>query len=812
MSGTTDESKEPISALGTKISDTVASIDNALKQFTDNDELLRLMGDIRSKLSEVQNEGTKLSQDASSLKTQLSTVRKKFGALKLTEVQEKGYPKARRDETVVDVYKNGASEDVKVNDAYRWLEEPDSQETRAWIEQQVDICDAYLSQCSARDTIYGALEENLNFPRYGVPFRKGENPVIYCYSYNSGLQNQSVLYYHADSLDAPRTLLLDPNTLSEDGTTSLKGYYFSHDGKFLCYGLSAAGSDWIEFHVKEVLTGKELDDVIYWCKFTGIQWTHDNRGFFYSRYDKPACNADESNKGTETDKLRNMQLYYHRLGSSQSEDVFLVDGKTLGDEEWMVSAGITYCGEWLELYISPSCDPVNRLYLVNIADVGSYADASTFQSRMIKVVDNFDYGYDAINNEGTVFYFETNHEASNYRIVSCDISKCNAADAVVWTEIVPQRKFRLQSASMRGANKMLLRYNANVQTVVKLVDLNGAELNHKIVFPAAGSVSATGSKLFDEGFFSFTSFLYPGSIYRYDFKSDALTLFKEITVQGFDASQFETKQVFFQSNKDGEKVPMYILSPKGLMLTGDNPTIVYGYGGFDISLMPSFSVSRVLWLKHVGGVYVSTNLRGGGEYGEQWHKAGTKDKKQNVFDDFQSAAEYLIAHKYTNPSKLAIEGGSNGGLLVAACCTQRPDLYRCGVANCGVLDMLRFHKFTIGYAWTADYGCADKANEFDALYRYSPLHNVPQSIEQDNAQYPCFMATTADHDDRVSPLHSFKFVAELQHRLSAEEKQHNPLLIRIECKSGHGSSSLTKSIELRADTMAFILHCLGVEW
>lgn len=561
------------------------------------------------------------------------------------------------------------------------------------------------------------------------------------------------------------------------------------------------------------MTGKELDDEIKWCKFTGVTWTHDNKGFFYSRYTKPESNKDENKKGTETDKLKNQQLYYHKLGTKQDEDIFLIDGKTVGDEEWMVSAGISYCGKYLELYVSPSCDPVNRLYFVDISEGPSaFCDAKTFQSKINKVVDTFDYGYDAIANVGTLFYFKTNDNADNYRVVSYDISKFKDGEKVEFTELVAERKFRLQSASCVGGDKILLKYNEDVKTVVKLIDFKGNDVKNNIKFPAAGSIGSTGSMKYNEGFFSFTSFLYPGSVYQYDYDKNEMKLWKQTEVKGFKSDDYQTKQVFYPS-KDGTKIPMYILSPKNLELNGENPTIIYGYGGFDISLNPSFSVSRVLWLKHTGGVYVSTNLRGGGEYGEKWHKAGTKGQKQNVFDDFQSAAEYLIKEKYTNPNKLAIEGGSNGGLLVSACCNQRPDLYRAGVANCGVLDMLRFHKFTIGYAWCSDYGCADVKEEFDALYKYSPLINIPTDIKDgDQNQYPCYMATTADYDDRVSPLHSFKFVAELQHRLGSNKKQKNPLLIRIECKSGHGSSSLTKGIELRADTMAFILQCLGAQW
>jgi len=764
-----------------------------------------------SKMEEKSDEKEE-EKPADPVRDELAALRLKFGALKWKEVQRSGYPQPRRDDKVVDVYKNAKGDHVEVNDAYRWLEDPDSAETREWIEEQVDIAGAYLSKCGAVQEIKETITRNQNFPRFGTPSRKGSDPVIYYYAHNSGLQNQSVLYFHEKSLDAPRRCLLDPNTLSDDGTTSAQGYYFSENARYLCYGLSKAGSDWREFHVKEVLSGKKLDDVLMWCKFTGITWTHDNLGFFYSRYSKPDSIEDESKKGTETDKCTNQQLWYHRLGTKQQDDIFLIDAKTLGNEDWMVGAGLTWCGRWLELYISLDCDPVNRLYLLDISDPKVYSDAALFQKGMIKLVDTFDAGYDCINNEDAVFYFKTNHEAGNYRIVSCDVAAfvSSGDDAKVqWTEVVPEREFRMETAKVVGGDKLLLEYNENVQSVIKLLDFKGNEVKHNIAFPAAGSIGATGSKKHQEGFFSFTSFLYPGTKYSYNYATDEMKVWKQVEVKGFRADDFETKQVFYPS-KDGTKIPMYVMSPKGMKLDGSNPTILYGYGGFDISLFPDFRVARMLWLKHTGGVFVSANLRGGGEYGEKWHQMGTKDKKQNVFDDFHAAAEWLIANKYTNPDKLAIEGGSNGGLLVSACCNQRPDLYRCGVAHCGVLDMLRFHKFTIGYAWCSDYGCADNAEEFDALYSYSPLLNIPTAIK--DRQYPCFMATTADHDDRVSPLHSFKFVAELQHRLGGVKGQENPLLIRIECKSGHGSSSLTKGIELRADTMAFQLKCLGAEW
>eukprot|EP01084_Bolivina_argentea_P161140 280540_1 len=798
--------------LQTTIGD-VNSISDELKD-TSNDKVKDLITKLKSNIQLAVDLEKSSTKDTNTLKTELSTFKTKFGTLKWAQVQEKGYPKPRRDATVVDVYKNSQNEDVKVNDAYRWLEDPDSKESREWIDEQVDITDGYLSQCgNSVSDIYNALEKNLNFPRYGTPSRKGTDPIIYYYTFNSGLQNQSVLYYHQDSLDTPRKCLLDPNKLSDDGTTSASGYYFSEDAKYLCYGLSKAGSDWVEFHVKEVISGVELDDVLEWCKFTGITWTHDNKGFFYSRYNKPESNKDENKKGTETEKLKNQQLYYHKLGTKQEEDIFLIDGKTLGNEEWMIGAGMTYCGKWLELYISPSCDPVNRLYLVDISDEKIYSNSKIFQESMIKFIDNFEFGYDCINNEDTMFYFKSNNKADNYRVIAYDIKNFKGDEQkekeLEWIEIMSERKFRLESASVVGKEYILLSYNEDVKTVIKLIDFKGNDAKNNIIFAAAGSIGGRGSKKHSEGFFSFTSFLYPGTLYRYDFDKHEMKIWKEITVNGFNSDDYATKQIFYKST-DGTKIPMYILSRKDLKLNGTNPVILYGYGGFDISLNPGFRVSRVLWLKHTGGVYAIANLRGGGEYGEKWHKAGTKGNKQNVFNDFHSAGEYLIREKYTNNNKLAIEGGSNGGLLVSACANQRPDLYKCAVSNCGVLDMLRFHKFTIGYAWCSDYGCADNNNEFDALYKYSPLVNIPTEIKQ--YEYPCYMATTADHDDRVSPLHSFKFVAELQHRLGADNKQKNPLLIRIECKSGHGSSSLKKGIELRADTMAFILKCLDAEW
>src|SRR5437867_3650303 len=571
------------------------------------------------------------------------------------------YPAARKSDVVDDYH------GTRVPDPYRWLEDPDSPESRAWIEAQNRLTAAYLAEIPARATIRQRLTKLWNYPKYGAPFRKAGR---YFFLKNDGLQNQSVLYKQA-SLEATPETLLDPNILSEDGTVALSALAVSDNGRLLAYGTAASGSDWEEFHVRDVVTARDLPDHLQWIKFSGASWTKDGAGFFYSRYPEPTDKA-------LTDVNRFQRLYYHRLGTDQAQDVL----------------------EYVQ--ITPDTFVANYM-----------------------------------------------HDASS----------------------------RLRLFALDGR---------------MLKDLE---------LPTLGSIgSISGERRDDEMFYAFTSFLYPTTIFRYAFKSGATSVFKAPTID-FDPSRYETKQVFYTS-KDGTRVPMFITYKKGLTLDGSNPTYLYGYGGFNISLTPSFSVAMLVWLE-MGGVYAVPNLRGGGEYGEEWHQGGMHEKKQNVFDDFIAAAEYQIAQRYTSPAKLAIAGGSNGGLLVGAAITQRPELFGAALPAVGVMDMLRFHKFTIGWAWVTDYGSADSVAQFPYLYKYSPLHNI-----HPGTKYPATLVTTADHDDRVVPGHSFKFTATLQ----AAQAGPAPVLIEIETKAGHGAGKPTsKIIEEQADRMAFLVKNLAVE-
>ena len=820
-----DDISQYITTLSDKLTKSTKYID-ALKKSLNNANKINWKQYSINELKKIKNQAIQLNKHEQQitkqnieLKKQINKFKYEIGKINWDNVLKVGYPKTNPDESKFNIYKSKAGKEVKVTDEYQYLEDNDNDNTKQWIKSQVSLCNNYLSMCNDRDKIYDDLENNINFPRYSTPQKrgKGNNKTnIFTYTYNTGLQNQSVLYYikgDSDPFKCSKAIeLIDPNKLSDDGTVSLGGTYYSYDAKYLCYGLKRSGSDWVEFQVKNIETGKDEMDLIKWCKFTGISWTPDNKGFFYTRYNPPKkfedAKDDDFKRGTETEQLKNQQLFYHVLGTKQEDDIFLIDAVMLGDKEYMIGTEISDDDNYLMVYISKDCDPVNKLYLLDIKDKNIYLkpvndNVNMFEKKLVKFIDNFDSGYDYILNNGNIFYFKTNKDAPNYKVVSCDVSKNEAQ----FIDVIKQSDSRLIDVSCVNNDKLLLKYNENVKHVIKLVDLQGKEVKHNIKFPSAGSVYFRGERQYNDAFFYFTSFLYPGTIYYYSFTDSTMKPFKEIKVNNFEPNLYETKQVWYES-KDKTKIPMYMILKKGIKLDGNNPTILYGYGGFDISLMPGFRVSRVLWVKNTNGIYCVANLRGGGEFGESWHKQGTKDKKQNVFNDFQCAAKYLIDSKYTCVKKLAIEGGSNGGLLVAACSNQEPALFQCSIAHCGVLDMLKFHKYTIGYAWISDYGNPDKPDEFDAIYKYSPLNNIPKKIN--NNHYPCFMATTADHDDRVSPLHSFKFVAKLQDTLGKSTK--NPLLIRIELKSGHGSSSLTKDMEMRADVFAFVLKSLNAKW
>ncbi len=664
---------------------------------------------------------------------------------------------------------------TKVADPYRWLEDDNSAETKAWVEAQNKVTFGYLEKIPERAAIKERLTKLWNYERYGVPFKQGER---YFFSKNDGLQNQSVLYTMT-SLESPPTLLLDPNKLSADGTVALSGYDISDDGNLMAYGLSSAGSDWQEWKVRDVRNGQDLSDHVKWVKFSSASWTKDGKGFFYSRYDEPT----EEAKLTKANYFH--KLYYHRLGTPQSDDKLVYHRPD--HKDWNFYGGVTDDGRYLVITASQGTDPKNRVL---------YQDLEQPDSPVVELLMDFDADYSFIDNDGPVFWFNTDLKAPRHRVIAIDITKPERAN---WKEIIPEAQETLTGVGAVN-NQFICAYLKDARSQVKVFGLDGSFVR-EIMLPGIGSAAGFGGKRSEsETFYSFTSYTSPGTIFRHDLKNGASTVFRQAKVD-FNSNDYETRQVFYAS-KDGTRVPMFISHKKGLKLDGKNPTLLYGYGGFNISLTPGFSVANLAWMEK-GGVYAVPNLRGGGEYGEEWHQAGTKLKKQNVFDDFIAAAEWLIANKYTSPKKLAISGGSNGGLLVGACMTQRPDLFGATLPAVGVMDMLRFHKFTIGWAWTSDYGSAENADEFKALYGYSPLHNLKHGTK-----YPPTLITTADHDDRVVPAHSFKFAAALQ----AAQSGKAPTLIRIETKAGHGAGKpTTKVIEEAADKLAFLVRELQVK-
>jgi prolyl oligopeptidase len=661
-----------------------------------------------------------------------------------------------------------------VIDPYRWLENPDSEETRSWIEAQNKVTFDYLNEISVRKEIKQRLTKLWDYEKYGIPFKEGNN---YFYFKNDGLQNQSVLYT-LKTLDAEPRVLLDPNKLSDDGTIALSGLAISDNGKLLAYGLSTSGSDWQEWKVRDVETGEDLQDHLKWIKFSGTSWTHDNQGFFYSRYDEP-------NEKTKLEDVNYYQkLYYHQLGNPQSEDILIYHRHD--QKEWGFSGDVTEDGSYLIISVWLGTDAKNLVF---------YKDLTNPHAEVIELINQFEANYSFIDHDDSVFYFRTDLNAPRGKLIAIDTK--NPAQAN-WQEIIPQSAPTLESANILN-NQFVVDYLQDAHSQIKIFDLNGA-LIREVELPGLGSAGGFGGKRDDiETFYSFTSFTIPGTIYRYNMVTGKSELFRQPQVD-FKPDDYETKQIFY-SSKDGTQVPMFITHKKGIQLDGNNPTYLYAYGGFNASMTPGFSVSMLVWME-MGGVYAMPNIRGGGEYGEEWHQAGMKEKKQNVFDDFIAAAEWLITNKYTQPKKLAIAGGSNGGLLVGACMTQRPDLFGAALPAVGVMDMLRFHKFTIGWAWVPEYGSADNPEEFQTLYAYSPLHNL-----KPGTAYPATLITTADHDDRVVPAHSFKFAAALQ----ANHVGDAPVLIRIETKAGHGAGKPTaKIIEEAADKWAFLVSTLNI--
>jgi prolyl oligopeptidase len=677
------------------------------------------------------------------------------------------YPQTKRVEQTDDYF------GTKVSDPYRWLEDDNSAETKAWVEAQNKVTFEYLNQIPERAKIKARLTELWNYEKYSAPFKRGAK---YFYSKNDGLQNQSV-FYVADSPTDKGRVLLDPNKLSNDGTVALSGLSISDDGKLMAYGLSSAGSDWQEWRFKNVETGEDLPDVLGNIKFSGASWTKDGTGVFYSRY--PA--ADDKSKMSAANAYQKM--YFHKLGTSQDADVLIYERPE--DKDMFVGGAVTDDGKYLIINVGKGTSPNNMVY---------YKDLSRSDSAITPIIDKLENNYSFLDNIGTTFYFQTDKDAPRSRVVAIDINDKDKK----WREVVPQAAETISGIGFVN-NQFAISYLKDAYTQIRIYDKDGKFIRN-VELPGIGTAGGFGGKRTDtETFYSFNSFTTPATIYRYDMKTGKSEVFREAKVN-FDRNQYEVKQVFYTS-KDGTRVPMFITHKKGLKMDGTNPTLLYAYGGFSSAVTPAFSVSRLAWME-MGGIYAVANIRGGSEYGEEWHIAGTKLKKQNVFDDFIAGAEYLIKEKYTQPSKLAIQGGSNGGLLIGAVLNQRPELFGAALPAVGVMDMLRFQKFTIGRAWTSDYGSSENPEEFAALYKYSPLHNI-----KPGTKYPATLVTTADHDDRVFPAHSFKYAAALQAAQAGEA----PVLIRIETRAGHGAGKPTaKIIEEHADIYGFLVKNLGM--
>ncbi len=660
-----------------------------------------------------------------------------------------------------------------VEDPYRWLEDDNSPETADWVKAQNQLTFAYLAKLPYRNEIKTRLTALWDYPKYGNPFKEAGKYFFYK---NNGLQNQSVLYMTSDMSSKPQ-VLLDPNTLSTDGTAALTSIELSNDGKYLMYQVAKSGSDWNEIFVKNIETGEMLTDHILWVKFSGISWYKN--GFFYSAYDKPEA-------GSELSKANEFQkVYFHKLGTEQSADQLIINDPK--NPKQMFGAGLTD----------------DKRFMIISKSIGTHGNALDFKdlsksnSTFVKLMESYEFEFSPVDNIGDDLFVRTNYKAPKYRLIRINT---NHPEEKNWVDVIPEKKDVMESIVMI-AGKLAVNFMTDAHSRTEIYSYDG-KLDHEIALPGIGTVSAiSGKKEENVAYYSYTSFNTPGEIYKYDFTTKKSTLHFRPEVK-FNPDDFEVTQEFYAS-KDGTKIPMFIVHKKGLKLNGQNPTLLYGYGGFNISLTPSFSASRIAFLEN-GGVYVMANLRGGGEYGEDWHLAGTKLQKQNVFDDFIAAAEYLISKKYTSSEKLAIQGGSNGGLLIGAVTNQRPDLFKVALPQVGVMDMLRFNKFTIGWAWAGDFGNSEDNEEmFKYLAGYSPYHNIKKGTA-----YPAILATTADHDDRVVPAHTFKYMARLQ-EYNSENKL--PLLVRIDTKAGHGAGKPTaKVIEEYTDVWAFVFYHLGM--
>ncbi|HEX8907502.1 MAG TPA: prolyl oligopeptidase family serine peptidase, partial [Longimicrobiaceae bacterium] len=689
--------------------------------------------------------------------------------------QRLAYPTARTVEQVDDYH------GTRVADPYRWLEDTDSPDTRAWITAQNALTEQYLGAIPERARIRQRLTELWNFPRWSSPSRRGNR---YFYFKNTGLQNQSVLYVASSPHAEPR-VLLDPNTLRADGTEALSTTATSDDGRLLGYGVASGGSDWQEFRVRDVATGRDLLDRVRWVKFSGLAWTKDGGGFFYARYEQPAGNA-------LTAAVHDQKVYYHRAGTPQEQDVLVFQRSDQPD--FLYFPQVTEDGRYLVLSVSQGSDRRNRIYVMDLGD----AARPRVQGTVVRMLDAFDAGYTLLGNDGPVFFFTTDNAAPRGRVIAVDLRDPSPGR---WRTLVPEGPDAIVS-SRRVNGKFVLSMLHDVAARLRVYNVDGSPAG-EVPLPGLGAVGGLSGRNQDrELFFTFASFLSPSTVYRYDFATRRAEPVWPVRM-GFDASRYVTEQVFYTS-KDGTRIPMFITHRRGMALDGNNPTLLYGYGGFNSAVLPSYSTAVAVWLE-MGGVYASANLRGGNEYGEAWHQGGMLANKQNVFDDFIAAGEYLVAQKYTSPAKLAISGASNGGLLVGAVLNQRPDLFGAALPAVGVMDMLRFQKFTAGRFWVDDYGSSDNKEDFEAQYKFSPYHVL---LRNGPKAYPATMVTTADTDDRVVPGHSFKFAAALQ----SVQKGPAPVLIRIETKAGHGAGKPTaKIIEEVADQWAFLVRTLDFQ-
>ena len=690
-------------------------------------------------------------------------------AMTQSPIKTSGYPESKKNHHYDEYF------GVKVSDPYQWLEDQDSDDTRDWVKRQSNFTSDYLSTLPNRELIKKRLTDTWDYEKLGVPFLKNNRLFFFK---NSGLQNQNVLFFKEPNTEQ-EIELIDPNKFSKDGTVALSNIAVSHDGKYIAYSISKSGSDWKEWKIREITTQKDLDDHLKWSKFSGASWNHDNTGFYYSRYDAPK-------KGEEFEQLNYYQkLYFHEIGTNQSEDVLVYERKD--KKNWGFAGFESLDGQYLIISISEGTDSKNRLF---------FKELGSAESHVVELLHDFDAEYAFLGNNESKFWFRTDLNAPKGRVIEIDVKTPERRN---WRELIGEKESTLRGVSVIGG-RFICHYLKDAKSEIRIHYLDGSH-ERDIELPGIGSVSGlSGEPDQTSTYFRFTSFNTPGTVYKLNIPSGETAKHSSPKLK-FNPDDYITRQIFFHS-KDNTRVPMFITHRKDLDTSKPNPTYLYGYGGFSISLLPRFSVSNIIWMD-MGGIYVQPNLRGGGEYGEEWHKAGTKLKKQNVFDDFLAAADYLIEQKLTTPNLLAIGGGSNGGLLVGACSNQRPDLFKVALPAVGVMDMLRFQMFTIGWAWTSDYGSSENSEEeFKALYAYSPYHNITKGTN-----YPSTLIITADHDDRVVPAHSFKYAARLQEYHSGD----NPVLIRIETKAGHGAGKPTeKIIEEISDKWAFVFDEMKV--